>query len=79
MMGDALHSHPSLKEINLIFFQPGHTYMECDTMHSTIERESRHQKIYTPNDWIKIVCHTKEQKKKTGQQYSVYPINYDQF
>ncbi|CAG4973871.1 unnamed protein product [Colias eurytheme] len=35
--------------------KPGHTYMECDNMHSTIERASEYAKIYTPDDWQNVI------------------------
>lgn len=42
------------KEITLIqkYLVPGHTQMECDSMHSTIERKLRNQEIYTPAGYL---------------------------
>lgn len=75
MLGVTIHEHPILQEINLKFLEAGHTYMECDTMHSVIERASRGTSIYAPTDWVKII----RQAKTTGKQYHVYEMSHDKF
>lgn len=63
MLGVVIHEHPTLKEINLKFLETGHTYMECDTMHSVIERAARIIPVYAPSDWIKIIRQAKKNWK----------------
>lgn len=75
MLGHALQEHVSLTEINLKFLEPGHTYMECDAMHSTIERVSRGKEIYVPNDWKS----TARAAKKKGTPYSVIMMRHYDF
>ncbi|XP_055956576.1 uncharacterized protein LOC130012503 [Patella vulgata] len=33
----------------------GHTQMECDSVHSTFERQLRNKPIYTPSDYVRIL------------------------
>lgn len=75
MLGDSVQEHPTLDEINLKFLEVGHTYMECDSMHSVIERAARDKQVFAPKDWYKIV----RQAKKTGHQYNVQVLQYNQF
>lgn len=37
------------------FLESGHTDMEVDSMHSTIERAKRNIPVYTPGDWATII------------------------
>lgn len=75
MLGHALQEHPSLDEINLKFLEAGHTFMECDTIHSVIEAASRHRTIYVPDDWFHIIKHAKKKEPK----YNVQKMNYNDF
>lgn len=36
------------------YFEKGHTQMECDSMHSVIERAIRHKRINVPADYAYI-------------------------
>jgi len=40
-----------LKIIDMKFMESGHSYLEADSMHSTIERARKHKKIYTTQEW----------------------------
>lgn len=55
MLFYAMKTHATLDEIELKFLEPGHTQMECDSMHAAIEKASEHTQIYWPNDWINII------------------------
>jgi len=37
------------------FLVPGHTMMECDSMHSSIEYARKHLALYTVNDWVNVI------------------------
>lgn len=37
------------------FLEKGHTQMECDSMHSTIERQLRKRDIQVPSDYVQII------------------------
>lgn len=48
MMIMALNRHPTLQQIDVRYLESGHTYLECDSMHATIERRLKKRKVYTP-------------------------------
>lgn len=37
------------------FLVPGHTMMECDSMHSAIEYAHRHMSIYSIHEWVNVL------------------------
>ena len=41
----------AVEKIDLKFMEPGHSYLETDSIHSTIERAKMHKKIYSVNEW----------------------------
>ena len=43
------------EEIEHIFFLSGHSQNEGDSMHSVIERSSRHVSVYTPTQWAQTM------------------------
>lgn len=45
----------NLKIIDLKFMETGHSYLEADSMHSTIERAKRHKKIYSTREWCLLI------------------------
>lgn len=45
----------NVKIIDYKFLEPGHTHMEYENMHSTIERASEYAKIYIPEDWLNVI------------------------
>ncbi|XP_060808417.1 uncharacterized protein LOC132903662 [Amyelois transitella] len=50
------------------FLEKGHTQMECDSMHSVIERAMRHKKINVPADYVYLA--------KTACKKSPYEVEY---
>lgn len=36
------------------FLEKGHTQMECDSVHSTIERRLKNREIYLPSDYLRV-------------------------
>lgn len=56
------------------FLEKGHTQMECDSVHSAIERALKHKEIYLPSDYIKI---TKQARLKNP--YVVKSMDFDFF
>lgn len=43
----------NLKVINQKFMESGHSEMECDSVHSTIENRGRKIDIFAPDQWYK--------------------------
>ena len=44
-----------IKVIDHKFLIPGHTMMECDSMHSAIEFSQRHLSVYSVHEWVNII------------------------
>ena len=60
----------SMKQIDHIFLESGHTQMEVDSMHACIEKASRCVDVIVPKDWGIVAALA----KKTGQPYNVSRI-----
>ena len=60
-----------LKIINHKYFESGHSQMEGDSVHSTIERATKNLDVYTPNDW----CSAVRMAKRTEPRYEVIEAN----
>lgn len=57
------------------FLEKGHTQMEADSMHATIERKLKNKKINVPADYVEV-CLTARQNPKP---YSVKYLSHDFF
>lgn len=44
-----------LESVRLSFFEPGHSEMECDSIHSKIERKSKNVPVYSLEGWAQII------------------------
>ncbi len=75
MLQYSLSKHDGLETIQMNFLEPGHTHMECDSMHSAIEKASEYAKIYVPNDWENVV----RMAKKRGLPYKVNRLTFNDF
>lgn len=56
------------------FFEKGHSQMEVDSVHSTIERRLKNRDIYLPTDYINV-C----REARHNNPYNVKYMNYDEF
>lgn len=65
------------KKITIIqnYLEKGHTQMECDSMHSVIERKLRNTEIYTPAGYVHV-CKTARIKPRP---YNVTHLSFDFF
>ena len=65
LMSNALLSLAIKKKVTLYqkYLEKGHTQMECDSVHSTIERELKKREIYVPADYLQLF---RNARKKTG-------------
>lgn len=57
------------------YFVPGHSQMECDSVHSVIERQLRHKDIYLPSDYAAIA----RVARQGGPPYKVQQLRYFHF
>lgn len=65
----------NVQVIELKFLQPGHSEMECDSMHSTIGTEfKRVGKALWPGDWKTVA---RGARKKGDKPYSIHDIQSD--
>ena len=64
----------SLLEINQKYLESGHTQMECDSVHSAIERAKNDVEIYIPRQWINVI---KLSRKK--QPYTIHPLSHTDY
>ena len=53
------------------YLESGHTYNDCDTVHSTIEKAARRKEIYVPSQWQEIV----KNARKSGDALTVVKMN----
>ncbi|KAK5643905.1 hypothetical protein RI129_007750 [Pyrocoelia pectoralis] len=64
---------------NIVVFQkylePGHTQMECESVHSGIERCLRHREIHLPSDYVSVTT----EARKTPKPYGVKTLDYTFF
>lgn len=44
-----------LVELNHLFFESGHSQNESDSIHSSIERASKHLTVISTNEWVGII------------------------
>lgn len=74
MVAALLHSvisNSNIKSINQKYLEPGHTEMECDSMHAAIEAAKKCTSVYVPSEWDSIVRLARKKKP-----YTVVPLKY---
>lgn len=67
-------SLPNLEVINHKLFESGHSQMETDSIHSTIEIAKKNTKVYVPSQWETVVNFARRQNT-----YIVVPMKYSDF
>lgn len=65
----------ALESIEIKFLEAGHTHMECDSIHATIETASKNAKIFVPSDWYNVI----NLAKKRGEPYKIHELEYTDF
>lgn len=77
IMANALLNLAMMKNVTIIqkFLERGHTQMECDSMHSTIERQLKKATINVPADYVKICIDA----RKNPMPYHVQYLNHTFF
>lgn len=63
------------------FLESGHSYMEADSMHSSIEHAKKFVSVYTINDWLNIfkLARSKRNKNKKSEPYNVQEFKFNNF
>ena len=62
-------------EIYHKYLEVGHTHMECDSVHSNIEKAKKRSKINIPTDYINII----QSSRKVPSPYGVRYLDYTFF
>lgn len=70
-----------LQVIEQKFLESGHTYMECDSMHSSIEQSKKYRSVFIMNDWLEIfkAARSTRGKNKDKGPYVVNEMKYFDF
>lgn len=71
----AVNKIKHLQVIDLKFMESGHSYLEADSMHATIERARKHKKIYTTREWSVLISAARIKPKP----YYVNDMNFNDF
>nr|CAH7729952.1 unnamed protein product [Callosobruchus chinensis] len=64
-----------LNVIDLKFMESGHSYLEADAMHATIERARKHKSIYTTREWSVLISTA----RRNPRPYYVNNLRFDDF
>ena len=67
-------SKPNLEIIDHKFLVPGHTHMECDSMHAAIEYAHKNVSIYSIHDWHNVM-----KSARRSKPYNVQQLFHDDF
>lgn len=65
----------NLEIIDLKFMESGHSYLEADSMHSTIERARKHKQIYTTREWAILIA----MARRNPRPYKVEVLSHSDF
>lgn len=61
-----------IKVITHNYFERGHSQMEGDSVHATIENSTKRLEMYSPNDWLLAI----KNAKQTSPKYAVREIHH---
>ncbi|XP_064639792.1 uncharacterized protein LOC135495259 [Lineus longissimus] len=71
----AVQKIPNLEVVDLKYMESGHSYLEADSMHATIEGARRHQKVYTTREWEVLI----RGARKVNPPYEVNVLKHGNF
>ena len=63
---------PNLEKINQKFLQSGHSHMECDSVHSTIETAKTKTPVFVPSQWSTLISLARK-----CNPYVAIPLKFD--
>jgi hypothetical protein len=68
----------NIETVDMKYMEPGHTYLEADSMHSTIERARKHKKVYTTEEWGVLIQMSRNKPKpynvKIQKFYDIFDL-----
>ena len=71
----AVNTINHIQIIDLKFMESGHSYLEADSMHATIERARAHKKMYNTREWGLLISSARIRPKP----YEVHYLKYSEF
>jgi len=74
MLFYAVHSIDHLTTIEQKFLEKGHSYMECDSMHSAIDYARKNTSVFSVSSWKSIF-----EIARRKNPYKVHQLNHTQF
>ena len=73
----AVNNIDHLHTIDLKFMESGHSHLEADSMHATIDRAKRHKKIYSTREWCLLISTARLKPRLYVVKYLQYSDFYD--
>ena len=67
----SLSDNPQLQTINQKFLESGHSQMECDSVHSAIEKAKTRTEVFVPSQWSTVITYARKVRP-----YIVMPMKY---
>ena len=67
----SLRDNPQLQTINQKFLESGHSQMECDSVHSAIEKAKTRTEVFVPSQWSTVITYARKVRP-----YIVIPMKY---
>ncbi|XP_039297599.1 uncharacterized protein LOC120354460 [Nilaparvata lugens] len=71
----AVNKFENIEVFDMKFMESGHSYLEADSMHATIERAKKHKCVYTTREWAMLI----EMAHRKPRPYIVKTLNNDSF
>lgn len=72
--------HTQIEVLQHSFMESGHSYMEVDSMHSSIEYAKKNVPVYTMHDWLNICRLARSQRNnKNCSAYAVHELLHTDF
>ena len=69
-----------LQKITVNFYEPGHTHMECDSMHSAIETSKQTKKLFSMKDWEDVIINARTRDKNLKRHpYQYHRLTFESF
>ncbi|CAG9772257.1 unnamed protein product [Ceutorhynchus assimilis] len=73
-----VQTNPNVQIIEQKFMESGHSYMEVDSMHSSIEKAKKHVPVYTIHDWMNIFRMARS-SRSNKKPYHVKELKFNDF
>jgi len=71
----AVNCIDNIETIDVKFMESGHSYLEADTIHGTIERHRKYKKVFTTREWALLFSSTRIKPSP----YKVTTMHYNEF